>query len=207
MPAFLGFEACTLLKVSRFRQLVWMRVRMPPPFAPREVVFEAMGVDALDRTEPCVLIVVRTPDPVDWPGVDLQAPPDRRDPSAVRASVLLAGALIVPKSETACAFANVMNIDPQLRYLPGWLFNWVNRRLVWYAFDAFRNKAAKLQMEGLPQEYLDQIRCHKETYDELNRRVKAWEGVPSPPPDVQKPSIRMTSPEPQQACLSRQASQ
>lgn len=179
MPGFLGFEARTLEQVSRFRQLVWMRVHLPFPFAPREVVFDAMGVDALNREDdPCVLVVVRTPDPVDWPGVELEAPQDRRDGSAVRATVILAGAKVEPVSSDECAFTNVMNVDPVLPFLPGWLFNWVNRRLVWYAFDAFRAKAAKVQKDGLDEDYVARITGpHKPTYDELHRRVAAWEGA------------------------------
>ena len=176
MPGFLGFEARTLLQVSRFRQLVWMRVRLPFPLAPRDVIFDAMGVDALNRDPPCVLIVVRNPDPNDWPDVDLSGPTD----GAVRATILTAGAMIIPRTDNSCAFANVMNLDPHLDFLPGWLFNWVNRRLVWYAFDAFRAKVAKVQEDGLSQDYLDRVHKNPATYLELKRRVAAWEGPATP---------------------------
>ncbi|KAJ8613375.1 hypothetical protein CTAYLR_002299 [Chrysophaeum taylorii] len=176
MPEFLGFEARCIKQVSRFRQLVWIRVKLPFPFAPRDVVFDAMGVDVLDRPEPCILIVVRTPDPKDWPDVEIDAPKDRRDGRAVRARVLVAGAFVKPKSSTSSAFCNVVNIDPHLDFLPGWLFNWVNRRLVWYAFDAFRGKVAAVQEAGLSPEYQEFVAKKSNIYDEMHRRLRPWEG-------------------------------
>mmetsp|Transcript_162 Transcript_162/g.615 ORF Transcript_162/g.615 Transcript_162/m.615 type:complete len:232 (-) Transcript_162:1621-2316(-) len=180
MPAFLGFEAVTLKQVSRFRQLVWMRVRLPPPFAPRDVVIDAMGVDCLGEPEPGIMIVVRTPEPDAWPGVDLDAPSDRRDAGwTVRATVALAGAFVAPggSAEPATSsFVNLVNIDPNLRFLPTWLFNWLNRKLVWYAFDAFRRQVKTLHTDGLSDAYLDRIRDQRDTvYDELDRRLAPWE--------------------------------
>lgn len=170
MPSFLGFEAKRLKQISRFRQLVLMRVKMPFPFKPRECIIDAIGVDALDRKNPGgVMIVVRSPEKEEFPDVDW---PEETD-DYVRARVLIAGALITPTSDATCTFSNVVNIDPQLDFLPGWLFNWVNRRLVWYAFSAFRNKARQIQEEGLPEDYKEARLKKRYIYDELDRRL-SW---------------------------------
>ena len=176
MPGFLGFQAATIKQVSRFRQLVWMRVRFPPPFAPRDVVFDAQGVDCLGETphEPAIMVLVRSPDPTDWPDVVLDAPdPALRDPNCVRAKVHLAGALVEPTSPTSASLINMMNVDPVLPALPGWLFNFFNRKMVWYAFDAFRTAVNKLAVDGLPPDYTDLVNQKPDVYNELKARLSA----------------------------------
>lgn len=179
MPGFMGFEARVLKHVSRFRMLLWMRTRVPPPFAPRELVFDAQAVDLLHKDQPAIMVVVRNANPEDWPDVELMAPPDRRDGRAVAASIILAGALITPVSLAESRLTNVMNLDPQLPYLPAWLFNWVNRKLVWYAFDAFRSKVKAVHDSGLPDEYKALIESKPEVYDEMKRRLAPWEQPPN----------------------------
>ena len=174
MPAFLGFQAQTLEQISRFRQIVWMRVRLPPPFAPRDVIFDAQGVDCLREPQGGIMILVRTPDPKDFP--DLDAPPDKRNGYVVRAKVILAAALIKPHDHNTSSLVNIMNVDPVLPALPGWLFDFVNRNIVWYAFDAFRTQVNKLgEQKELPDDYRKLVDDKKDLYDELKKRLEPWE--------------------------------
>ena len=70
------------------------------------------------------------------------------------------------------AFQNVMNMDIRLRFVPVWLINYLTRKIVWFAFDAFRVRAAEWSSRGLPAAYQERLAKHSDLYDDVRSRLE-----------------------------------
>lgn len=153
MPKFMGLDVKILENRGIFGKLVYMKLKMPFPFKNRYIVFDASAVDIVDERDG-FLILIRSEDPsigkYDLPESSI---------GAVRAEINLAGAVCRPTGIESHVFSNVMNIDLKMPgyIVPSWLINYLTKKVVWYAFDTFRAKAAEFQNAGLPSEYAERI--------------------------------------------------
>ena len=85
------------------------------------------------------------------------------------------------------ALKNVMNVDPRLPVVPVSLVNYITRKIIWYAFSAFRSKCAQITADGMPAGYAERMSANGELYDDVNARLEkvtpAAAAKPPPPPD------------------------
>ena len=166
LPSVLGID-CAVLGRGMFRELVYMKAYLPPPFANRYAVFDAMAVDAVDETGG-FLIVVRSED-------------DAEERRAARAAGLGArrgarahhgrGRGRHPGRRRDDGFANVMNMDLDLGYfVPVSIINFLTRKLVWYAFAAFSDQMTFFtQNGGLTDDYRERVENENAHVYEVDR--------------------------------------
>ena len=170
LPSVLGIDCAVLERRGMFRELVYMKAYLPPPFANRYAVFDAMAVDAVDETGG-FLIVVRSED--DPEGAEPRELPESAR-GAVRARITIAGAVVIPTGAETMSFANVMNMDLDLGYfVPVSIINFLTRKLVWYAFAAFRDQMAFFtQNGGLTDDYRERVENENaHVYESIDRRL------------------------------------
>ncbi|GJQ08864.1 hypothetical protein GpartN1_g655.t1 [Galdieria partita] len=135
-----------IAKLSRCKKLLKSRFVTPWPFAPREAILYGYAVDGLDEDQ-SVVVCFRSAKPEDFEDNRYELfSADSKD--AVRLDVKIGGIQFIPLERRKTLFRTAVFADPQVPYIPTWLFHWVTKRVCIFGIHTFRKKAE--QFSTLP---------------------------------------------------------
>ncbi|EME32309.1 uncharacterized protein Gasu_04040 [Galdieria sulphuraria] len=115
-----------IAKLSRCKKLLRSRFVTPWPFAPREAILYGYAVDGLDEDH-SVVVCFRSAEPEDFKDGSYESiSSDSKD--TVRLDVKIGGIQFIPLERCKTLFRTAVFADPQVPYIPKWLFHWVSKR-------------------------------------------------------------------------------
>ncbi|GJD07150.1 hypothetical protein Gasu2_15280 [Galdieria sulphuraria] len=128
-----------IAKLSRCKKLLRSRFVTPWPFAPREAILYGYAVDGLDEDH-SVVVCFRSAEPEDFKDGSYESiSSDSKD--TVRLDVKIGGIQFIPLERCKTLFRTAVFADPQVPYIPKWLFHWVSKRVCIFGIHTFRKKA------------------------------------------------------------------
>ncbi|KEG10795.1 hypothetical protein DQ04_03291120 [Trypanosoma grayi] len=158
------FHATLQGEVTRFHKASHLAIRLPWPFANRDMFLEGYGVD--DLTENRRVVVVSHSLCEDGP-----MPPEVRPPepsACVRLEMQCGGFLVEAVSPVKCRVSFIVNVDPKLPHAPMWAVNWASGKLVWAILHEI-SKTAK-QSDNDKSKYAERRRQRPDVYEYLQER-------------------------------------
>jgi hypothetical protein len=136
--------------------LVHMLASLPWPFAARDLVFEAVGVDCTDRGARGQIVVLLESATVAHPELGQHVPPPAA--GVVRAE-LAAGAVTLTPAALAGGGGGgaggvrveiLLRADPKMAFVPDWLVNVAVRHLCFYALELLAAQARAVHTGAAP---------------------------------------------------------
>jgi len=128
-----------IAKLSRCKKILRARFVTPWPFTTREAILYGYAVDGLDEDH-SVVVCFRSATAQDFEDYNFDPVPlDSKD--TVRLDVKIGGIQFIPLERRKTLFRTAVFADPQLSYIPKWLFHWVTKQVCIYGIHVFRKKA------------------------------------------------------------------
>lgn len=158
----INIQVTKLKQISKFRQLLHIRLKLPWPFDDRDLVIVSRGVDLLKDGH--VIIVGYSVHSWD----DVEIPPVAS--GCTRLDVHLFGSLITPISKEKTSITAFSSFDLKMNTLPPTLLNFFSRHLAFYGFEIFQRQASRL----MGSVYEKRILNNPELYDEIETKSKEF---------------------------------
>lgn len=148
----------TIAVPSMYRKIGLTEQSIPWPFSNRDMVFNAFGVDDLDKHS--FMIYLESLNSSDI--YEIPAPVG----SAVRCDLKVGGFHIQYVSPESTRVSGVFNVDPKLDFIPTSLINWVSGKIVhWFLY--YIAKAAQFDLDDPTDVYTAAIKANPRFYDHI----------------------------------------